>query len=56
MKDSKTLNSDDFDPRPVSDARVRDEHPREEIEQWRNEAETNHRRWMETLKNRYGKN
>lgn len=43
------------DPRPVSDHKVREEYSREEVERWRNEAATQHQRWMEVMKNRYGK-
>lgn len=50
----KTLEKD-TDPRAVSDHQLREEHSREEIEKWRDEAQAHHQRWMEVMKNRYGK-
>jgi len=43
------------DPRSVSDQKVREEHTREEVERWRQEAQAQHLRWMEVAKNNYGK-
>ncbi|MCC5856533.1 MAG: hypothetical protein JJT90_00105 [Ectothiorhodospiraceae bacterium] len=44
-----------FDPRAVSDKRVLEEHTREEVERWRAEAHEQHRRWMEVMRNPYGR-
>jgi hypothetical protein len=49
-----TLKTAD-DPRSVSDHKVREEHLREEVEKWREEAQLQHQRWREVMKNRYGK-
>lgn len=49
-----TLETDD-DPRSVSDHKSREEHSREEVEKWRQEAQLQHQRWMEVIKNSYGK-
>lgn len=46
---------DQEDPRPLSDRRLREEHSREEVEGHRAKARDQHRRWMEIMKNRYGK-
>lgn len=43
------------DPRPVSDYRLREEHGRQEVEGYRARARRNHRRWLEVMKNRYGR-
>lgn len=49
-----TLNATD-DPRAVSDHKVREEHSRDEVEKWREAAQLQHQRWMDVMKNRYGK-
>lgn len=50
----KTLDTQD-DPRAVSDHKLREEHSREEVEKWREEAQLQHQRWMDVMKNPYGK-
>ncbi|MDN3516156.1 hypothetical protein QWY84_00905 [Aquisalimonas lutea] len=45
----------DTDPRSYTDKQVLDEHPREQVERWRKEAFEKHRRWMDVMKNDYGK-
>lgn len=55
VSDQKPLVTTEEDPRPVSDHKVREEYSREEVQKWRDEALAQHRRWMEVVKNRYGK-
>ncbi len=45
----------DYDPRSISDDKLREEHSREEVARWREEAQAQHRRWLEVMNNRYGK-
>jgi hypothetical protein len=45
----------DDDPRPVTDGDLREEFSREEVEQWRREADEHHSRWFTVLNNAYGK-
>lgn len=45
----------DYDPRPVSDHRVREQVSREDVERWREEANTSHRGWIDVMNNPYGK-
>ena len=51
---SQPMREHDNDPRSVSDHRVRERHSREEVERWREEAETSHRQWFEVMNNPYG--
>jgi hypothetical protein len=55
MSDNKPLADNADDPRPVSDHKVREEHTQDEVQRWRDEANTQHQRWMDVIKNRYGK-
>lgn len=55
MSDKMPSNQSDYDPRPVTDEKVREEHSRDEIQQWRDEAQKVHNGWMDVMKNRYGK-
>ncbi|MFO7858911.1 MAG: hypothetical protein R6V11_08325 [Ectothiorhodospiraceae bacterium] len=43
------------DPRSFTDKRALEEYPRELVERWRREAFEKHKRWMEVMKNSYGK-
>ncbi|MEX0730430.1 MAG: hypothetical protein WED00_10570 [Aquisalimonadaceae bacterium] len=45
---------EDVDPRSVTDKNTLEEHSREEVERWRQEAYEKHRRWMEVMHNDYG--
>jgi len=53
MKNSQ--KTADTDPRSVTDKRILEEHSREEVEAWREEAAEEHRGWMEVMHNNYGK-
>lgn len=44
-----------YDPRPVSDAELRDEYSREEVERWRQEADDYHSQWFSVMENDYGR-
>ncbi len=55
MTDHEQTQYSPEDPRSVSDRKVREEHTREEVERWREQALAQHRRWMEVAKNNYGK-
>jgi len=44
-----------YDPRPVSDAELRDEYTREEVERWRREADEHHTQWFSVMENDYGR-
>lgn len=48
-------HNEDVDPRSVTDKKTLEEHSREEVERWRQEAHEKHRRWMEVMHNSYGK-
>lgn len=43
------------DPRPVSDARLREEVSREEVEGYRKQADEAHANWFSVMNNPYGK-
>lgn len=43
------------DPRPVSDARLREEVSREEVENYRKQADEAHANWFSVMNNPYGK-
>ncbi len=45
----------DNDPRPVSDRELREHYSREEVERWREEADSSHAEWFDVMNNRYGK-
>jgi hypothetical protein len=44
-----------YDPRPVSDAELREEYSREEVERWRAEADEHHTAWFSVMENAYGR-
>jgi hypothetical protein len=44
-----------YDPRPVSDAELREEYTREEVERWRQEADEHHTQWFSVMENDYGR-
>lgn len=45
----------EYDPRPVTDAKSREQHSREQVEKWREEAQQSHNGWLDVMNNRYGK-
>lgn len=55
MSDPKATLDHADDPRPLSDHKTREEHSAEEIRKWREDAQNQHDRWMDVMKNRYGK-
>ncbi len=65
MSDRQTANenTDDiqpgqdsaYDPRPVSDAQLREEVSREEVEGYRRKADQAHKNWFSVMNNPYGK-
>jgi hypothetical protein len=55
MTDQHTPLVQDDDPRSISDDKLRAEHPREEVERWREDALIAHSNWLEVAGNRYGK-
>lgn len=44
-----------YDPRPVSDAQLREEVSREEVEGYRRKADKAHKNWFSVMNNPYGK-
>lgn len=44
-----------YDPRPVSDAQLREEVSREEVEGYRRKADQAHKNWFSVMNNPYGK-
>lgn len=44
-----------YDPRPVSDAQLREEVSREEVEGYRDAADEAHQNWFSVMNNPYGK-
>ncbi|GEM_PF-1243881 len=44
-----------YDPRPVSDAELREEYTQEEVERWRQEADEHHTQWFSVMENDYGR-
>jgi hypothetical protein len=44
-----------YDPRPVSDDRLREEMSREEVEAYREDADRAHANWFSVMNNPYGK-
>lgn len=52
---SEDEKAEEPDPRSYTDKQVLEEHSREQVERWRKEAFEKHRRWMEVMKNNYGK-
>ncbi len=44
-----------YDPRPVSDAQLREEVSREEVEGYRRRADEAHQNWFSVMNNPYGK-
>lgn len=55
MSEYEKAEEPDLDPRSYTDKQVLEEHSREQVERWRKEAFEKHRRWMEVMKNNYGK-
>ncbi len=55
MSDARPPLKQDDDPRAISDRQLREDHSREEVQKWREEAAAHHARWMEVMKNDYGK-
>lgn len=55
MSEKDQDTSKDLDPRSYTDKQVLEEHSREQVERWRREAFEKHRRWMDVMKNDYGK-
>jgi len=55
VSEKEKTEEQDVDPRSYTDKRVLEEHSREQVERWRREAFEKHRRWMEVMKNNYGK-
>ncbi|QIT56667.1 hypothetical protein HC341_16580 [Aquisalimonas sp. 2447] len=55
MSEKDQDNRKDLDPRSYTDKQVLEEHSREQVERWRREAFEKHRRWMDVMKNDYGK-
>lgn len=55
MSEQEPHQRDDYDPRAVSDGKLRGEHSREEVERWRDVAEAQHQRWLEVMNNSYGR-
>jgi len=45
----------DFDPRPVSDAELREEVSREQAQDYQRQADQAHRNWFSVMNNPYGK-
>ena len=52
---AKDTATPDNDPRPVSDRELREHYSREDVERWREEADSNHSEWFDVMNNRYGK-
>ena len=55
MSDDKQEQGDSVDPRSFTDKQVLEDHSREQVERWRREAFEKHARWMDVMKNDYGK-
>ena len=55
MSKQDTEKSSDYDPRPVSDSRLREEYSKEDVERWRKEADEHHSNWFDVMNNSYGK-
>lgn len=55
MDNKPEQKQEDHDPRPFSDARLREEYSREEVERWRKEADEHHSNWFDVMNNDYGK-
>ena len=45
----------DHDPRSVTDDQLREEYSREQVEEWRREADKHHDNWFDVMNNQYGK-
>ncbi len=52
---SRDKEQRDGDPRAYTDKRILEQHSREEVERWRDQAQKAHRQWMEVMRNDYGK-
>lgn len=48
-------NEEGFDPRPVSDAELRENVSREEVEGYKETADKAHSNWFSVMNNPYGK-
>ncbi len=55
MSDKNQDTDQELDPRSYTDKQILEEHSREQVERWRREAFEKHRRWMDVMKNDYGK-
>lgn len=55
MSQRPTGVTSDYDPRSVSDQKLRAEHSRKQVERWRDQAQAQHRRWLDVMNNGYGK-
>lgn len=55
MSDKRPEANSNYDPRPFSDARLREEYSREDVERWRQEADESHANWFDVMNNDYGK-
>lgn len=55
MSDKRSESNSNYDPRPFSDARLREEYSREDVERWRKEADESHANWFDVMNNDYGK-
>ena len=53
--DDRSQTDSGHDPRPVSDARLREEVSREEVEDYRRQADEAHVNWFSVMNNPYGK-
>ena len=55
MADPRKPQAAEEDPRAFSDAQVLEEHSREEVARWKEEAIAKHRNWQSVMKNNYGR-
>lgn len=55
MSNDEKEPTQDNDPRPVSDDELREEYSRDQVENWRRQADEHHANWFDVLNNRYGK-
>jgi len=54
-ENEETSGNSAYDPRPVSDAEMREEVSREEVEGYRRKADKAHQNWFSVMNNPYGK-
>ncbi|WP_181919200.1 hypothetical protein [Alkalilimnicola ehrlichii] len=55
MSDLTPGTKSEHDPRSVSDEELREEYSREEVQKWRDDAQSQHERWLDVMNNEYGK-